>query len=203
MASRSRLCADGHICRGEIATRPGERGFACAPNRLALTSSFRMAKKSADRPSWTVGLNTHQKSGIALTFGTVTLKHGTPFNTNIVRVTAVSDRGAQPYAPLLARMPQRHAAHRVRQVYAGSPTDPSGNRIGSWRAIRARETIMLRLFGILALAAAVAGCVAAPPYGYSDPAYGQAITRRVPASAWVWEAVGSASVSGSEHSAAS
>ena len=31
---------------------------------------------------------------------------------------------------------------------------------------------MPRLFGILALAAAVAGCVAAPPYGYSDPAYG-------------------------------
>ncbi|OUL77933.1 hypothetical protein SAMN05446935_9883 [Burkholderia sp. YR290] len=31
---------------------------------------------------------------------------------------------------------------------------------------------MLRLFGCLALAAAVSGCVAAPPYGYSDPAYG-------------------------------
>ena len=33
---------------------------------------------------------------------------------------------------------------------------------------------MPRLFGILALAlaAAVSGCVAAPPYGYSDPAYG-------------------------------
>jgi hypothetical protein len=31
---------------------------------------------------------------------------------------------------------------------------------------------MLRLFGILALAAAVSGCAAAPPYGYSDPAYG-------------------------------
>ncbi|AXF06248.1 hypothetical protein [Paraburkholderia hospita] len=31
---------------------------------------------------------------------------------------------------------------------------------------------MLRLCGILALAAAVAGCVTAPPYGYSDPAYG-------------------------------
>ena len=31
---------------------------------------------------------------------------------------------------------------------------------------------MLRLFGILAVAAAVSGCVAAPPYGYSDPAYG-------------------------------
>jgi hypothetical protein len=32
--------------------------------------------------------------------------------------------------------------------------------------------IMLRLFGILAMVAAVSGCVAAPPYGYSDPAYG-------------------------------
>lgn len=31
---------------------------------------------------------------------------------------------------------------------------------------------MLRLFGCLALAAAVSGCAAAPPYGYDDPAYG-------------------------------
>jgi hypothetical protein len=31
---------------------------------------------------------------------------------------------------------------------------------------------MLSLLGILALAAAVSGCVAAPPYGSSDPAYG-------------------------------
>lgn len=31
---------------------------------------------------------------------------------------------------------------------------------------------MLRLFSIVALPAAVAGCASAPPYGYSDPAYG-------------------------------
>ena len=32
---------------------------------------------------------------------------------------------------------------------------------------------MMRLFSILALAAGVAGCVAAPPYGYEPaPAYG-------------------------------
>ncbi|MEM5366414.1 hypothetical protein V4C53_10250 [Paraburkholderia azotifigens] len=31
---------------------------------------------------------------------------------------------------------------------------------------------MIRLSGILALAVAVAGCVAAPPYQSSDPAYG-------------------------------
>ncbi|WP_082625027.1 hypothetical protein [Paraburkholderia caribensis] len=31
---------------------------------------------------------------------------------------------------------------------------------------------MFRFFGSLALAAAVSGCVTAPPYGYNDPAYG-------------------------------
>ena len=31
---------------------------------------------------------------------------------------------------------------------------------------------MLRLFGILTLAVVFSGCVSAPPYGYSDPAYG-------------------------------
>lgn len=33
---------------------------------------------------------------------------------------------------------------------------------------------MFRLFGSLVLAAAVSGCVAVPPYGYNDPAYGPA-----------------------------
>jgi hypothetical protein len=31
---------------------------------------------------------------------------------------------------------------------------------------------MIRLFSILALAAAVSGCVVASPYGYGDSAYG-------------------------------
>ncbi|SAK73261.1 hypothetical protein AWB80_04072 [Caballeronia pedi] len=38
---------------------------------------------------------------------------------------------------------------------------------------------MLRLLSILTLAAAFSGCVAAPPYGYSDPAYGPAPGPRV------------------------
>ncbi|MFP3556813.1 hypothetical protein SB861_39790 [Paraburkholderia sp. SIMBA_049] len=33
---------------------------------------------------------------------------------------------------------------------------------------------MFRLFGSLVLAVAVSGCVAVPPYGYNDPAYGPA-----------------------------
>ncbi|MGF6440150.1 hypothetical protein [Paraburkholderia youngii] len=31
---------------------------------------------------------------------------------------------------------------------------------------------MIRLFGVLALGAGLAGCVVASPYGYGDPAYG-------------------------------
>jgi hypothetical protein len=34
------------------------------------------------------------------------------------------------------------------------------------------EVIMLKLFSISVLAVAFSGCVTAPPYGYSDPAYG-------------------------------
>jgi hypothetical protein len=30
----------------------------------------------------------------------------------------------------------------------------------------------MKLFGILAIAVVMAGCVAAQPYGYGDPAYG-------------------------------
>lgn len=77
----------------------GERGFACTPNLLALASPFRMAKKLADRPSWTVGLNTHQKSRIALTFGTVTIKHGTPYNNSCMRKTTPGDPQALSPSP--------------------------------------------------------------------------------------------------------
>ncbi|ADG20849.1 hypothetical protein HDG35_007235 [Paraburkholderia sp. JPY681] len=31
---------------------------------------------------------------------------------------------------------------------------------------------MIRLFGVLAVGAGLAGCVVAPPYGYADPGYG-------------------------------
>jgi hypothetical protein len=58
---------------------------------LSLASLPSDGKKLADRPSWTVGLNTYQKSGIALTFGTVTLKHGTPYNNSCMRITTPGD----------------------------------------------------------------------------------------------------------------
>jgi len=35
-----------------------------------------------------------------------------------------------------------------------------------------REVFMFKLFGLLTLAVAFSGCVAAPPYGYSEPVYG-------------------------------
>jgi hypothetical protein len=40
-----------------------------------------------------------------------------------------------------------------------------------WAGIGGRKEVM-RLLGILTLAVAMAGCVAAQPYGYSDTAYG-------------------------------
>jgi hypothetical protein len=42
---------------------------------------------------------------------------------------------------------------------------------GVWAGIGGRKEVM-RLLGILTLAVAMAGCVAAQPYGYSDTAYG-------------------------------
>jgi hypothetical protein len=52
------------------------------------------------------------------------------------------------------------------------PVDALGT--GYCSPVHEGEKIMIRLFGILALGAGLAGCVVAPPYGYGygDPAYG-------------------------------
>src|SRR5690349_24995431 len=60
------------------------------------------------------------------------------------------------------------------RVTAGCHPADSGASCSCAAAIHraAERLIMMRLFGILTLAAAVAGCVAVQPNGYGDPYYG-------------------------------
>jgi hypothetical protein len=49
---------------------------------------------------------------------------------------------------------------------------PPPKQAQSLLSIPTREVFMFKLFGLLTLAVAFSGCVAAPPYGYSEPVYG-------------------------------